>query len=141
MAFETGGTFSPSKKNGAGSSGTGLIQFMKSTTKSLGTSVDELSKMTAVEQLDYVKKYLKDYKGKLNTLEDAYMAVLYPKAVGKDKDFVLFNQYKTVNGKQVETLDYKQNSGLDTNQDGQITKDEVSSVVRKKHLEGQKQKN
>jgi hypothetical protein len=59
MAFETGGTFSPSQKNAAGSSVIGLIQFMSTTAKNLGTSTSELAKMTAVEQLNYVEKYLK----------------------------------------------------------------------------------
>ena len=71
--------------------------------------------MTGVEQLDYVQTYLSTYKGKLNTLEDAYMAVLWPKAVGKDWDYVMFTKYKTnKKGEQVEALDYKQNKGLIT---------------------------
>jgi hypothetical protein len=141
MAFETAGSFSPSQKNGAGSSAIGLIQFMKSTAKNLGTTTTALSKMTAVEQLDYVEKYLSAYKGKLNTLEDAYMAVLYPAAVGKDPSYVLFNQYETVNGEEKETLAYKENAGLDTDHDGKITKNEVSVVIRKKLEEGKKSKN
>ena len=141
MAFETGGSFSASQKNKAGSSGTGLVQFMKNTAEKLGTSTDKLSKMTAVEQLAYVEKYFSPYKGKLNSIEDAYMAVLYPKAVGKEEDFVVFEKYKCVNGKDVETLAYKQNSGLDTNHDGKITKAEISAVIKKKFVEGQKSKN
>lgn len=46
MAFETGYTFDPAKKNGAGSSGTGLIQFMETTAKGLGTSTAALARMT-----------------------------------------------------------------------------------------------
>lgn len=38
MAFESGETFSPSIKNAAGSGAVGLIQFMPSTAKALGTS-------------------------------------------------------------------------------------------------------
>ena len=45
MNFETGGTFDPAVKNRAGSGATGLIQFMPSTAKGLGTSTDALAKM------------------------------------------------------------------------------------------------
>jgi hypothetical protein len=47
MAFEKGETFSPCVKN-PGSSATGLIQFMSSTAKSLGTTTNDLCKMSAV---------------------------------------------------------------------------------------------
>jgi len=56
IAFESGETFSSSIKNAAGSEATGLIQFMPSTAKALGTTVEKLERMTPVEQLDYVKK-------------------------------------------------------------------------------------
>ena len=52
MAFETGGTFSPSVQNAAGSSATGLIQFTSATAVGLGTTTAALARMTAVEQLD-----------------------------------------------------------------------------------------
>lgn len=41
MAFETGETFSPTIKNGAGSGATGLIQFMPKTAIGLGTTTAE----------------------------------------------------------------------------------------------------
>ena len=34
--------------------------------------------MTAEEQLDYVEEYFKTSKGKLKSLEDVYMAILWP---------------------------------------------------------------
>jgi len=122
MAFETGGSFSPSQKNAAGSGATGLIQFMPSTAKGLGTTTDALAKMTAVQQLDYVEKYFAPYKGKLNSVADAYMAVLWPAAVGKPMSYVLFRK---------GTKAYDQNKGLDLNKDGVITKEEASQKVRK----------
>ena len=119
MSFETGATFDPKIKNKQ-SGATGLIQFMPSTAKSLGTSIEELEKMTAVEQPDYVEKYFAPRKGKLLTIEDAYMAVLYPKGIGKGKDFVLFEK---------GSVQYKQNSGLDVNGDGKITVGEACRKV------------
>jgi len=127
MAFETGGTFDPAQKNKAGSGAVGLIQFMPETAKAL-TGADSkeaatkiLSSMSATEQLDYVKKYLAPFKGKLKTLEDVYMAVLYPKAVGKDPDYALFRQGSKA---------YWQNRGLDINDDGIITKLEAANKAK-----------
>src|SRR5215203_1006885 len=68
MAWESGRSFDPGKKNLAGSGATGLIQFMPSTAKALGTTVAKLAAMSPVEQLNYVWKYFKGYKGKLKTL-------------------------------------------------------------------------
>lgn len=128
-AFETGETFSPSIKNMAGSSGTGLIQFMSFTAKALGTTVDALAKMTAEDQLNYVYKYFLPHKGKLNSLGDVYLAVLYPKAMRlADKDTVW------VKGK--DGLLYSQNAGLDKNKDGIITRAEIVSLVEAKYKKG-----
>lgn len=121
MGFETGGTYSPSIRNPV-SGATGLIQFMPSTAIGLGTSVSKLAQMTAIEQLDYVEKYLRPYKGRFSTLEDAYMAVLWPVAVGKGSNYVLFRS---------GTIQYTQNSGLDANRDGVVTASEAANKVRK----------
>jgi len=120
MSFETGHTFSPKKKNPA-SGATGLIQFMPPTAKGLGTSIEKLVQMTAEEQLDVVAKYLAPFKGRMKTLEDAYMAVLFPKGVGKGSGFVLFKR---------PTKQFKQNKGLDINGDGLITVGEAAAKVR-----------
>ena len=78
MAFETGGTFDPAEKNKAGSGATGLIQFMPETAKGLGTTTDELAKMTRTEQMKYVEKFLSDKGIEGKGLSDVYMAVLFP---------------------------------------------------------------
>ncbi|MGL6159442.1 hypothetical protein [Microbulbifer sp.] len=130
MAFETGETFSPSIKNAAGSGATGLIQFMPRTARGLGTTTEELAKMTAEKQLDYVEKYFLPYKGKLKTLEDIYMAILYPVAIGMDPDEALFRRGAKT---------YEQNSGFDKNEDGVITPAEISVKVRQKYEKGLQQ--
>lgn len=126
MAFETGGTFSPSVKNAAGSSGTGLIQFMRATAIELGTTVEDLARMTPEKQLGYVYKYFKAFGKDLSkwSLEDIYMAILYPTAIGKDLDWCMPWKYGS--------LAYKQNSGLDLNKDQKITKREAAAGVRKR---------
>lgn len=129
MGFETGETFSASVKNAAGSSGTGLIQFMSFTAKALGTTVEALAKMSAEDQLNYVYKYFLPYKGKLNSLADIYLAVLYPKAMAAGENDVVWVQGK-------DGLLYTQNKGLDTNKDGKITKNEIVALVSAKYTKG-----
>ena len=64
------------------SGATGLIQFMPSTARSLGTTTDVLKRMNNVQQLDYVLAYLRPYKGRMKHWIDVYLAVFYPKAMG-----------------------------------------------------------
>ena len=125
ISFETAGTFSPSIKNFAGSGATGLIQFMPSTAQRLGTSTEALAKMSAVEQLQWVEKYFTPYRGRLKSLEDCYMAVLWPGAIGRSPNHVLFEH---------PTIAYQQNAGLDLNRDGKITVAEATQKVRERIL-------
>jgi hypothetical protein len=129
IAFESGETFSPSIKNMAGSGATGLIQFMPTTARGLGTSTADLAAMTAEEQLDYVRRYFKPYSLKIGSLSDMYMAILLPKYVGRSDDAILFTR---------GTIAYRQNAGLDSNSDGTITKGEASRKVLEKLIKGNK---
>jgi len=121
MSFESG--FNPKAVN-QDSGATGLIQFLKSTATGLGTTTAKLKEMTAVEQLAFVEKYFAQFKQKLaqhHTLEDTYMAVLFPAAIGKGPDHVLFRK---------PSKQYTQNSGLDGNKDGTVTVREAAAKVR-----------
>lgn len=133
MAWESGRTFSPSKKNLAGSGATGLIQFMPSTAKGLGTTTAALAAMTAEDQLDYVLKYFQPWKGRLVGLSDIYMAILWPKAVGKPDDYILFQG--------PSSIAYRQNAGLDTNRDAKITKAETAAKLYAMRAEGLRPEN
>ena len=73
--------------------------------------------MTPVEQLDYVERYFAPYRGKLRDLSDLYMAILWPKGVGKPASYVLFSQ---------GSREYQQNRGLDANNDGVVSKTEAA---------------
>ena len=131
MDFETGGTFDPATKNMAGSGATGLIQFMPDTAESLGTTTEELSEMSRSQQLEYVDKYLKtNLEGRIGPegadISDLYMSVLFPVAVGKPDDFVLFGEGAI--SKKFEGR-YEANKGLDANNDGSITKVEAAAKV------------
>lgn len=130
MAFETGRSFKSYSKNPR-SSATGLIQFIESTARDLGTSTAELARMSEIEQLDWVEKYFNQYKSKIRNIGDAYMAVFMPaKGIGKPDDFVLIDQ-------ATQPIAYHQNRELDKNQDGKITRGEAVERVRRAYKEGQ----
>lgn len=131
IAWESGRSFRPDVKNMAGSGATGLIQFMPATARSLGTTVEKLSAMTAEDQLNFVWKYFKPYSGRLRSLADVYMSILWPAAVGKPDDFALFTG----------GVAYRQNAGLDVNRDGRVTKREAAAKVSGLLPEGLKQGN
>jgi hypothetical protein len=121
---ETGGTFSPSIYNAAGSGAVGLFQFMPRTAAGLGTSTDALARMTAVQQLDYVDAYIADTirwtKKKIEDYDDLYFMVFYPAAIGKPDDW------------QFPQSIYSQNRGVDQNKDGVITVADFKAFIRNK---------
>ena len=131
MAFESDETFSSTITNYAGSGAVGLIQFMPNTAIAMGTTSKMLSDMTAEKQLNFVEKYFSPYKERLDTLEDTYMAILYPAAIGKPNDYVLFRRDDIKHPKQ-----YRQNNRLDFNKDGIIIKAEAAAAVRQKYDKG-----
>ena len=128
MAFETGETFRADIPNKAGSGAIGLIQFMPATANGLNTTTKELSEMTTVAQLEYVRKYFLPYKHKLKTIEDTYMVILWPIAIGKDKDTVIF-----ISG----TKRYNQNKGFDRYpHNGEITPRECTAAITQPYKKG-----
>lgn len=121
MSIETGHTFSPSIQNPF-TSATGLIQFMPSTAAAMGTSIAALKRMSAVEQLAWVKKFFQPHVGRIrrDVPGDYYLAVFYPAYIGRDPSTVIFSAGET---------GYAQNAGLDRNGDGVITVSDVTGTV------------
>jgi hypothetical protein len=117
MSFESG--LNPAARN-ALSNATGLIQFMPSTANRLGTTISELSRMSFQEQLPYVIKYFGEKAG-LRSLEDTYLKVFYPLAIGKTADWIVAKEGEAV---------YTQNQGFDTSHRGFITKADITSTIR-----------
>lgn len=116
----------PAARNFRGSGATGLIQFMgpalKDINKRLGTKyyLSHIKAMDAVTQLHLVEEYyemVQERYGAIGNFTDAYLAVLYPKAIGQSPDHVLFSR---------PSRSYVQNAGLDINRDGRITVADIS---------------
>ncbi len=122
MAFETGRKFDPSLRNFIGA--TGLIQFVPVAAKQIGTTTDFLATLTRTQQMDWVLKYFQAgplKKVSSPTLEDLYMSILWPAAVGKPDDYVLF---------RAGSKQYSQNNGLDADKKGYISKKDAATKVR-----------
>lgn len=117
MSVESG--FDAQARNPNGGA-TGLIQFMPSTAKRLGTTTDELFAMSEEEQLPWVEAYFKPFVGRLNTATDVYMTVFYPAHAGRSPDNIIARAGEKV---------YEVNKVLDRNRDGIITNADVGATV------------
>lgn len=113
--------------------GSGLIQFIKSTSAAMGYTTQQILAMSRIEQLGLVQRYLMPYRGRISTLTDLYMAVLRPTAIGKPDDHALITS--------AEGKAYIANKGLDLNKDGNITKLEATEYVRRRLEEGLRDEN
>lgn len=124
--FETGGTFSTTQKNAAGSGATGLIQFMPDVAQHLlGTdtpseAITKLESMSFPEQMKVVEKYFAPHAGKMKSLSDAYLAVIYPAFIEAPDSAVM--------GKTGSAV-YAQNRGFDKQNKGYITKADITSAI------------
>lgn len=136
MAFETGRTFSPTIKNGAGAPYYGLVQFGKLALQDIGVSLPSLLAMTAEQQLDCVYAFFKPYAGRLQDLPSFYMRILWPAGVDKPDTYVLWDKADSK-----RAVAYTQNRGLDINNDGQINRGEVSRVIWNMYAEGMRIEN
>jgi hypothetical protein len=115
MMFETATTMSPSIQNPY-TKATGLIQFMPPTATNMGTSVDKLKAMSAVDQLDWVEKYFKPWAGRLHTPQDHYLAVFLPSLMGTALSHVVASAGSKL---------YDQNSGFDGSKKGYYTTGDI----------------
>jgi N-acetyl-anhydromuramyl-L-alanine amidase AmpD len=122
MASESG--MDPSIKNPK-SKAVGLIQFMPKTAGILGTSTEELEKMTRSEQFEYVKKFF-DKTGGLKqgaTAGDMYAQMYLP---SRKNDAIL-----TKKGEDY----YESNKEFDVGNKGYITKEDLQQRAERKKKE------
>lgn len=108
---------------------TGLIQFMPETARSLGTTTEALRNMSPIEQLGYVEKYLQKVKASAGfgqqklSAGDLYALVFMPANAKK-------NTLATAGTKA-----YAYNKGVDRDNNGQITKDDLARHLATKRVD------
>jgi hypothetical protein len=109
---------------------TGLIQFMPNTARNMGTSVEALKNMSAIDQLDYVERFYKPIAGKAKDIGDLYMFTFLPAAIGKPDNFVIGASGSTnkVFGINQNAL-YKQNKTFDADKKGYYTVGDVKKRI------------
>jgi len=73
-----------------------------------------------------VYKYLAGFKGRMKSLEDTYLAVFFPLAMGKSDDYVVGRESDTGFSQAV----YKQNAGFDSKKTGVITRGDIVGTIR-----------
>jgi hypothetical protein len=127
MHFETGGTFLPNKWNSR-KTYVGLLQFGSIAAKDLGTTTTALSKMSAIQQLDYVEKYYKLWYRYLrisvpNSFVDFYLVTLFPSKVNAGHSAVI--ESKSIPGVAFA----KANKAFTPNSQGKITIGEINRVL------------
>lgn len=105
----------PSATNPGKTKATGLIQFIPSTAKKLGTTVDKLRQMSRVEQATYIQKFFDMNNRTMAAFGDVYLTMFYPSAVGKDNSFVIAAK----DGPNVDV--WEENKGLRDGPEGPIT--------------------
>ena len=117
MAYES--LFEPDARNPLeGQTASGLLQIIEKTARRLGVNTDAIRRMSAVEQLGLVEKYLEPFVGRLNTLSDVYMAVFRGSIAQGGASVVIVDSKKEPNV-------YALNKSLDINRDKSITKGEL----------------
>ncbi|MCD0156010.1 tape measure protein [Deinococcus sp. 6GRE01] len=104
----------------AKSGASGLIQFLPSTARALGTSVEAIRKMTPEQQAPYIEAYLRQAGvGQGSNLEQVYAAVFAGSASKTGR--VL---YTAADGRA-----YSDNIGLDLDKNGEITSAEAANAA------------
>jgi hypothetical protein len=117
------------KARNSKSSASGLFQLTETGARGIGKNLKDFRKMDQYEQLDVLEKYLNTHFAKMKkkdpkwkpTFSDVYAAILYPSKIGDSDSSTLFSKGSSA---------YKSNKGMDTNEDGKVTKGEAASKVK-----------
>jgi hypothetical protein len=125
ISFESG--FNPKAVNRY-SNAAGLIQFMPATAKTLlkaasnEAATAQVLAMTFPEQLNLAEKYFAPYQGRMGSVDDVYLAVFYPAAIGTAPDHVVGRPGTAV---------YEQNkAAFDKEGKGYFTTSDITENIR-----------
>ena len=117
LAYES--LFDPAARNQLpGQTASGLLQIIEETARSLGTTTNAIRRMSPLEQLRLVERYLTPFRGRLDSLADVYLAVFRGVVIEGGDEVVVVDSGK-------EPRVYALNMSLDLNKDKRITKGEL----------------
>lgn len=103
-------------------SASGLIQFLASTAKGLGTTIEAIRQMNAYQQLEYVERFYRPFKGRIKSPSDALMAAFWPAGVGKGDAYVIAREGSSV---------YEVNKAFDRSKKGWIDASDVTASIKR----------
>jgi Transglycosylase SLT domain len=106
----------------SGQTATGLLQFIESTARNMGTTTEAIRRMSPVEQLRLVERYLTPFRGRLNNLANVYLAVFRGFIVKGGEAAVV----APLDGSSREQRIYSLNRWLDFDGDAKIVKGELA---------------
>jgi len=115
----------------------GLIQFSADRAKELGTTQEELVKMSRAQQMKFVEKYFDIVNlPKGASKGELYTSVFMPQYTDRGTDFELSTKFdKFSDGEPGNPSVYAANQGLDADEDGFITIEEMGSRITSKQDE------
>lgn len=128
------------KAHNATGDASGIFQAMPQTLRNLGFPGDwhEFVKLDADKQLPWMRKYYAPYKGKLVNATAVYMATFTPAWIpgANNPDFIICARDGSMFGGRPSAVDahtsqlwYKQNRGLDVDNDGRITVSDLTAAI------------
>ena len=115
----------------------GLIQFSADRAEELGTTQEELVKMSRAQQMKFVEKYFDIVNlPKGASKGELYTSVFMPQYTDRGTDFELSTKFdKFSDGEPGNPSVYAANQGLDADEDGFITIEEMGSRITSKQDE------
>lgn len=133
MNSESG--LNPAIQNQAGYQAYGLIQFTPAAAREIGTTVEKLVKMSAVEQLDYVEKFYlnarktRGFGNKKFTAADLYAITFLPARANRDVLCVKGERWESGPKKGQLKNWYEANTVFDKNGNNKIEKWELQEQM------------
>lgn len=134
MGSESGENINAQARNPSGA--TGIIQFMPSTARAMGTSTEAIGRLNRTQQLPLVDQYFRmNNLPKGATAGQLYATVFLPAYNNKSPNFVVARRGGPNDaGKNGNGSWYSQNAGLDVNRDGAITIADLGARVSQKRM-------